>query len=134
MTKLLLAEDHQDTAVLVQKMLEFLGYEVSMATNGVEAVAKASTEFPDLIIMDINMPVMDGLQAIIEIRKDPTTKSIPALAATAQAMPRDQERFLASGFNGYLAKPFTISDLKSAIEHIFDKPLDNTHRSGSPAR
>lgn len=78
----LLAEDHPDTADLVKFGLERLGYEVKVAINGQEAVEKATSERPDLIVMDMMLPVMDGLQATSEIRQNPKTKDIPVLAAT----------------------------------------------------
>ena len=119
----LLAEDSQVTAELTQKMLEFFGYQVIVARNGVEAVAKAAAETPDLIVMDIHMPVMDGLQATVEIRKDPKTKSIPILAATAKAMAGDEERCLASGCDSYIAKPFTHTQLAAAVKKLLSEPL-----------
>jgi CheY-like chemotaxis protein len=119
----LLAEDNEDTAELTQKMLEFFGYQVIVARNGVEAVAKAAAETPDLIVMDIHMPVMDGLQAAVEIRKDPKTKSIPILAATAKAMAGDEERCLASGCDSYISKPFTHFQLAAMIKKLLSEPL-----------
>ena len=82
-----------------------------MAENGLQAVEKAASECPDLIVMDMMMPVMDGLQATSRIRQDPKTKHIPVLAATALAMRGDKERCLASGCNSYIAKPFTRGQL-----------------------
>jgi CheY-like chemotaxis protein len=122
-TLVLLAEDSQVTAELIQKMLEFFGYQVIVARNGVEAVAKAAAEIPDLIVMDIHMPVMDGLQAAVEIRKDPKTKSIPILAATAKAMAGDEERCLASGCDSYISKPFTHTQLAAAVKKLLSEPL-----------
>jgi len=119
----LVAEDSQTTAELTQKMLEFFGYQVIVARNGVEAVAKAAAETPDLIVMDIHMPVMDGLQATVEIRKDPKTKSIPILAATAKAMAGDAERCLASGCDSYISKPFTHTQLAAAVKKLLSEPL-----------
>ena len=119
----LVAEDSQTTAELTQKMLEFFGYQVIVARNGVEAVAKAAAETPDLIVMDIHMPVMDGLQATVEIRKDPKTKSIPILAATAKAMAGDEERCLASGCDSYISKPFTHTQLAAAVKKLLSEPL-----------
>ena len=119
----LLAEDNEATAELTQKMLEFFGYQVIVARNGVEAVEKAAAQIPDLIVMDIHMPVMDGLRATVEIRKDPKTKSIPILAATAKAMAGDEERCLASGCDSYISKPFTHSQLAAMIKKLLNEPL-----------
>lgn len=118
---LLLAEDHPDTADLIKFGLERLGYEVMVAKNGLEAVEKASSNCPDLIIMDMLMPVMDGFQATTQIRQIPKTKDIPVLAATALATREDEERCLASGCNAYIAKPFTCRQLDDAIKQLFDR-------------
>ena len=119
-TRVLLAEDHRDTADLIKFGLEMLGYEIKVAKNGLEAVNKASSECPDLIIMDILMPVMDGFQATSQIRQNPKTKDIPVLAATALATREDEERCLTSGCNGYIAKPFTCRQLAKAIKQVFN--------------
>ena len=116
----LLAEDHPDTADLIKFGLEKLGYEIKVATNGLEAVEKASSECPDLIVMDILMPVMDGFEATSQIRQNPKTKDIPVLAATALATREDEERCLASGCNAYIAKPFTCKQLDAAIQQLFN--------------
>ena len=120
--RVLLAEDHADTADMVKFGLNSLGYEVEVAENGLEAVEKAASESPDLIVMDMMMPVMDGLQATSRIRQNPKTKNIPVLAATALARPGDEERCLMSGCNGYIAKPFTCRQLDAAIKQLFFKP------------
>lgn len=124
--RVLLAEDHSDTAEMVKSGLERLGYEIKVATNGLEAVEKASSECPDLIIMDILMPVMDGFQATFQIRKNPKTKDIPVLAATALATSEDEQRCLTSGCNGYIAKPFTCRQLNDAIQRLFNSHTSST--------
>ena len=115
----LLAEDHPDTAEVVKFGLERLGYDVAVAENGLEAVEKATSEPPDLIVMDMMMPVMDGLQATSQIRQNPKTKDIPVLVATARSSPEDEEKCLMSGCNGYIAKPFTCQQLDAAIKRLF---------------
>jgi len=119
---ILLAEDSETARNLVQIQLTFLGYRVMTAKNGVEAVAKAIAELPDLIVMDVQMPVMDGLQATSQIRQEPTTQAIPILAATAKAMSGDREKCLAAGCNEYIAKPFTHRQLQIAVEKLLSKP------------
>lgn len=116
----LLAEDHPDTADLIKFGLEKLGYEVKVAKNDLEAVGKASSECPDLIIMDILTPVMDGFQATSHIRQNPKTKEVPVLAATTLATREDEERCLTSGCNAYIAKPFTCRQLDAPIQQLFN--------------
>ena len=118
--RVLLAEDHPGTMEVMQTELEVLGYEVVLAQDGQEAVEKAATESPDLIVMDIIMPKLDGFQAAARIRENPRTKDIPILAATALARPGDRERCLESGCDGYIAKPFTHRQLGAAIDRLFE--------------
>ncbi len=119
--RILLVEDHSGTIEVMQQELEVLGYEVTVAENGVKGVEMATSESPDLIVMDIIMPKMDGLQAASQIRKNPKTKDIPILAATALARPGDREKCLEGGCDGYIAKPFTHKQLGVAIEKLFEK-------------
>lgn len=118
--RVLLAEDHPGTIEVMQTELEVLGYEVVVAQDGQEAVEKAATESPDLIVMDIIMPKLDGFQATARIRENPRTRDIPILAATALARPGDRERCLESGCDGYIAKPFTHRQLGAAIDRLFE--------------
>jgi len=118
--RVLLAEDHPGTMEVMQTELEVLGYEVVVAQDGQEAVEKAATELPDLIVMDIIMPKLDGFQAAARIRENPRTKDIPILAATALARPGDREKCLESGCDGYIAKPFTHRQLGAAIDRLFE--------------
>ena len=118
--RVLLAEDHLGTIEVMQQELEVLGYEVVVAQNGLEAVEKAVAESPDVIVMDMLMPKMDGFQAASSIRQNPKTKDIPILAATALARPGDREKCLESGCDGYIAKPFTHKQLGAAIDRLFE--------------
>lgn len=116
--RILLVEDNPATVDVVQKELEFLGYDAITADTGDKAVAMAEAHLPDLIIMDISLPGMDGLQATALIRKNPKTQSIPVLAATARALPGDREKCIQSGCTDYIAKPFTHRELGAALEKI----------------
>jgi CheY-like chemotaxis protein len=118
--RVLLAEDHPGTIEVMQLELEVLGYDVTVAQDGQEAVQKATTEPPDVIVMDMRMPKMDGFQAASSIRQNPKTKDIPILAATALARPGDREKCLESGCDGYIAKPFTHKQLGAAIDRLFE--------------
>ncbi len=121
--RILLVEDDPSTIDVVLLELEFLGYEVMVAKNGVEALEMASTELPDLIVMDIRIPKMNGLQVASEIRNNLKTHAIPILAATVKAMPGDREKCLASGCDGYIAKPFTHKELGAAVEKLLSYTL-----------
>ncbi|MFQ5684635.1 MAG: response regulator [Candidatus Binatia bacterium] len=116
--RILLAEDDPATIDVVKQELVLLGYEVTVAENGLDAVERAFSELPHLIVMDMHMPKMDGLEAASRIREDPKTQAIPILAATAKAMPGDRESCLASGCDDYIAKPFTHKQLGAAIEKL----------------
>jgi len=118
--RVLLAEDHPATIEVVQKELEVLGYEVTVAEDGVEAVEKATAEPPDLIVMDMLMPKMDGFQAASQLRQNPKTKDIPILAATALARPGDREKCLQSGCDDYITKPFTHRQLGAALNRLLE--------------
>lgn len=119
--RILLAEDYEDMARLLRWRLESLGYEVAVARDGREAVKMAVSQLPDLIVMDIVMPKMDGLQAACRIRKNPKTQAIPILAFTARSKSADKEECLASGCDGYIAKPFTYKELQAAIEELLKR-------------
>lgn len=116
--RILLVEDSKVTSDVMTQELELLGYQVMVAKNGLEAVEMASNELPDLIVMDIAMPKMDGLEAASRIRSNPKTQGIPILAATARVMQEDREKCLASGCTDYIAKPFTHRDLDAAIKKL----------------
>lgn len=116
--RILLVEDNPATVDVMQKELEFLGYDVTVAEDGKEGVELATSRLPDLIIMDISLPKMDGLEASSLIRKNPKTSSIPILAATARALPGDQEKCLQAGCDDYIAKPFTHRELGASVKRL----------------
>jgi len=95
----------------------------------VEGVEKAVSELPDVIIMDMLMPRMDGYEATRLIRQNPRTQAIPVLAATGKAMPGDMEKCMAAGCNGYIAKPFTHRELGAAIESLLQQQVDEKSES-----
>ncbi len=116
--RVLLVEDHPDTIDVMSLELEVLGYEVTVAKNGLEAVEMATSQHPDIIVMDILLPKMDGLQAASRIRQNPKTQRIPILAATALFRDEDRERCLASGCDDHMAKPFTHRELGNRIDRL----------------
>lgn len=116
--RVLLVEDNPAAMDVMQKELEFLGYDVLLACDGEQALRTAGAEHVDVIVMDILMPKMDGLEAASKLRADPKTQHIPVLAATAKAMPGDREQCLASGCDEYIAKPFTHKELDAVIKKL----------------
>ena len=114
--KVLVAEDNEEGLYTLKEYLRTRGYTVAAARNGVEAIMQARIERPAVIVMDIQMPGMDGLEAIRRIRADADLWTIPIIALTALAMPGDRERCLEAGANEYLSKPVSMKELVTAIE------------------
>lgn len=113
--KVLIVEDNFMSKTLVKEILLMNGYDVVEADRGTEALKLASTESPDLILMDINMPGMDGITAARLIKGNVESRDIPVLALTASAMKGDEEEMMSHGFDGYVAKPI---DAKALIKMI----------------
>ncbi|PZO38321.1 MAG: hypothetical protein DCF19_16720 [Pseudanabaena frigida] len=113
---ILIAEDNEANIVTVSSYLEAKGYRLLLAKNGQEAIALAKSHQPDLILMDIQMPVMDGLEATRQIRRDPDLVNIPIIAMTALAMKGDREKCLNAGANEYLTKPVKLKALSQMIQ------------------
>ncbi len=113
-----MADDDLDLCLIFQTVFEHLGYDSVFAVNGNEAVKIATTQKPDLILMDIIMPVMNGYQATRMIRQNPKTRSIPVIAVTVLTSSEEREECFRSGCNDYIAKPFTAKELASRIEKL----------------
>ena len=118
MKKVLIIEDHGDMRELLTWQIELMGFLPITAKRGQEGVEKAATEKPELIIMDIMMPGMDGLEAAREIRANAETKDIPILAATALFRDADLKSCLEAGCNGYIVKPFTFQELQGKVREF----------------
>ena len=114
--RILVVEDNEKNMKLLRDVLSATGYETLEATTGVEAVAVACKYVPALVLMDIELPDIDGVEALARLRADVRTASIPVLAVTAQAMHGDRERFLAAGFDGYVSKPVNVVMLVGAVK------------------
>jgi CheY-like chemotaxis protein len=114
----LLAEDNEDSSLMLSEYLRNKGYRALIARNGMEAIEQAREVSPALIVMDIQMPGMDGLEAIRRIRADAELQHIPIIALTALAMPGDRERCLQAGANEYLSKPVSLKKLLQMV-HAF---------------
>ncbi|MFZ4557989.1 MAG: response regulator, partial [Pseudanabaena sp.] len=115
---ILLAEDNEANIATFSSYLEARGYRILSATDGQQAISLAKAEHPDLILMDIQMPVMDGMEAIKLIRLDPNLADIPIIALTALAMEGDRDRCLEVGANEYLSKPIKLKALADTIQNI----------------
>jgi CheY-like chemotaxis protein len=119
---ILLAEDNEANIETIGGYLEDQGHRMEYAPNGMEAVKRARKLRPELILMDIQMPIMDGLTAIRELRADPATKDTPIIALTGLAMPGDRERCLAAGANDYVSKPVSLRSLMKNIRGRLNMP------------
>ncbi len=113
--QVLVVEDNEKNMKLFRDVLLAAGYRTLEATTGGEAVAVATEHSPDLVLMDIQLPDIDGVEALSRLRADDRTASVPVLALTAQAMEGDRERFLAAGFDGYLSKPVNVSEFVAVV-------------------
>ena len=113
--QVLVVEDNERNMKLFRELLESSGYRTLEATTGERAVELVVEHCPDLVLMDIQLPDIDGVEALARLRAEERTATVPVLALTAQAMDGDRERFLAAGFDGYLSKPVDISEFVSTV-------------------
>jgi two-component system, cell cycle response regulator DivK len=118
MARILLVEDNEMNRDMLARRLERKGHEVLMAVDGEEAVASAASEKPDLILMDMSLPVLDGWEATRRIKADATTAGIPVIALTAHAMSGDRQRALEAGCDDYDTKPVDFPGLMAKVEAL----------------
>ncbi|HEY7305233.1 MAG TPA: response regulator [Bryobacteraceae bacterium] len=118
MKTILVAEDRESSRELIRTMLEHCGYSVVEAGNGAEAVLLAREKRPDLVFLDLQMPVKDGFEVTKELRSDPQFQFLPIIALTASAMQGDKERALKNGFTGYLTKPLSLVELRQELARL----------------
>jgi two-component system cell cycle response regulator DivK len=118
--RILLVEDDRDNYDLVCILLEHAGHHVLGARTGQEALELARSELPDLVLMDLSLPIMDGWTAARELKLDPRTASIPLLALTAHTLPGDRQRALDAGFNGYISKPINVQHFNEELDKILN--------------
>lgn len=123
--QILLVEDNAKNMKLLRDVLRATGYRTLEASTGGQALRLATEHGPALVLMDIRLPDMDGVEALSRLRMDGRTASIPVLAVTAQAMQGDREWFKASGFDGYLSKPVDIDELLTTIDQYLRPVIDN---------
>ena len=118
MARILLVEDQEMNRDMLSRRLKKRGYDVSIAVDGAEGVDKARSESPDLILMDMSLPVMDGWEATRTLKADEATRSIPVVALTAHAMSTDREKALAAGCDAYETKPVELPRLIETMEKL----------------
>lgn len=126
MAKILLVEDNEMNRDMLSRRLERRGYEVVIALDGESGVEMAQTHVPDLVLMDMSLPVLDGWEATRRLKVDPATKHIPIVALTAHAMSGDREKAIEAGCDDYDTKPVELARLLGKIEGLLA-------RSGKPA-
>jgi len=113
--KILVVEDNQDSRELVVKVLKNKGYLMIEAADGEEALEKAAAEKPDLVLLDISIPKLDGYEVAKRLKSDEELKDIPIVALTAHAMKGDREKVIVAGFEGYISKPINVRELPDQV-------------------
>jgi len=122
MPKILYVEDNDDNLYMLSLRFEAVGgYEIISAADGAEGIAKAAAERPDLILMDLNLPVLDGWEATRRLKTDPATRNIPIIALTAHAMAGDREKALAAGSDDFDTKPVEFERLLAKVNQALSK-------------
>jgi CheY-like chemotaxis protein len=118
MKRVLVAEDNAVNRELIRELLELRGYEVSEACDGQEALQMIEASPPDILLLDLGMPKLDGFGVIKKVRENPQLAGLPVLAVTAYAMRGDREKALDAGFDGYVSKPINAAALSQAMESL----------------
>ena len=113
--RILVVEDQEDNRQILRDLLGNAGYELTEAENGEEAIVAVAKERPDLILMDIQLPVMDGYEATRRIRTNPDLNSVPIIAVTSYALTGDEDKARAAGCDGYVSKPYSPRDLLAKV-------------------
>ena len=121
MPKILLVEDNEMNRDMLSRRLVRSGFEVAIATDGSQGVSMAASEQPDLILMDMSLPVVDGWEATRQVKTNPMTKNIPVIALTAHAMAEDREKSLAAGCDDFDTKPVELPRLLAKIQALLGK-------------
>src|SRR5262245_55772224 len=118
MKRILLVEDTEDNRVIVRDLVSSAGYELIEAADGAEGLALAEKEKPDLILMDIQLPIMDGYEATRRIKANPALKNIPVIAVTSYALSGDEEKARNAGCDDYIAKPYSPRHMLAKVREI----------------
>ena len=134
MRRILIAEDNAVNRELLRELLETHGHIVTEACNGEEALRLLDDSRPDILLLDLGMPVLDGYQTIRKIREKPSLAGLPVLAVTAYAMQGDKERILSSGFDGYMSKPIDPKLLYQELDRLLSKKAGTTDRANAAGK
>ena len=126
MTRILLVEDDLLNREMISRYMQIQGFEVITATNGAEAIALAQSQHPDLILMDMGLPILSGWQATAQLKTAPGTRAIPIVALTAYAMAEDRDRALSVGCDEFETKPVNFPQLKAKIELLLARRDDSS--------
>jgi two-component system cell cycle response regulator DivK len=119
---ILVVEDNDKNRKLVRDVLTFKGYEIIEAETGEDGVRLAQERHPSLILMDIRLPGIDGVEALRQLRSEEATREIPIMAMTASVMTADRQRITDAGFDAFQSKPLKVRDFVAAVERILDHP------------
>jgi two-component system, cell cycle response regulator DivK len=120
MSLVLIVEDNEKNMKLVRDVLQVKGYETMEAGNAEDGLALAATRRPDLVLMDIQLPGMNGIDALAELRADPATAGIPVIAITASVMQQDRKHITEAGFDAYLGKPLDLKQFLATVKRVLE--------------
>jgi len=131
--RILIADDYDDNRELLRLMLESAGHDVRETRDGRECLAEIARDLPDVALLDLSMPTLDGWQVLTELRRDERTRRLPCVAVTAFASERDRARALAAGFDAFISKPFRSKDILEVIARLAPRDGDRDgHRRLAP--
>jgi two-component system cell cycle response regulator DivK len=119
---ILIIEDNEKNRKLVRDVLRFHGYQTMEAETAEDGIRLARESVPALILMDIQLPGMNGMQALSHLRADALTRAVPVIAVTASAMTQDRQKIMAAGFDGYQSKPINVKEFVAAVRQMLDRP------------
>jgi two-component system, cell cycle response regulator DivK len=119
---ILMIEDNEKNRKLMRDVLRFQGYKTAESENAEEGLRMAGTLAPALILMDIHLPGMNGIEALGALRADPATRGIPVMAVTASVMPQDHQMVTSAGFDAYQSKPINVKEFVAAIKELLKRP------------
>jgi two-component system, cell cycle response regulator DivK len=123
---ILVVEDNERNLKLLRDVLEYAGYDVRVARTAEDGITSAVSEPPDLVLMDLQLPGIDGTEALRRLRESPRTADIPVVAVTAQAMKQDRERALEAGFDGYIEKPISVRAFPDQVRSFLSGGAEGT--------